>query len=308
LNNKPIFLRMVLDQGFYPDGIWTAPSDGALKRDVELALAAGFNSARLHEKVFEPRFHYWADRLGYLTWGEFPDWGGTHEFRDPEGLINLQNEWREAVMRDRNHPSIVAWTPFNETRGAAANDLEYYRQFVRRVYDQTHALDPTRPVNTTSGYVNVVTDIFTVHDYDQNPKKLAERYSTVDPANPQAAFVRYKELSVGYSGQPYVVDEYGGTFWLPSYTDQPDRHGPNRNRWGYGKTAEEVEQRVKELTDVLLNNPNIAGFTYTELYDIEQEVNGVYTYEREPKLNISRMREIFGAPAAIEQPSSNSAN
>ena len=300
LNNQPIFLRFVLDQGFYPDGIWTAPSDAALKADIEMSLAAGFNGARLHQKVFEERFHYWADKLGYLTWGEFADWGGAHSFANPQGVLNLEREWRDAVLRDRNHPSILAWTPLNETRGAAGNNYEAYSRSVRSLVALTRALDPTRPINDASGYVHVLTDIFTVHDYDQNVETFGERYAATDPEHPEKTFVRFPEMSVPYEGQPYVVDEYGGTFWTSDYTDQPEKASQGRNSWGYGKTARQVEDLVKALTDVLLENPNIAGYTYTQLTDVEQEVNGVYTYDRKPKFDIARLKTIFGAPAAIE--------
>ena len=306
LNNKPIFLRMVLDQGFYPDGIWTAPTDAALKNDIQLSIDAGFNSARLHQKVFEPRFHYWADKLGYLTWGEFPDWGnGVHNFTDREGLLNLEHEWRQEILRDRNHPSIVAWTPFNEKSGAATSDLLFYRSIIRNVYELTHAIDPTRPVNTTSGYINVVSDIFTVHDYNQNPVTFKERYSTVDPANPEKAYVVGPQAAMPYSGQPYVVDEFGGTGWLPSYTTTklPEGNSNPTGRFGigYGKTATEVLVIVKSLTDVLLENPNISGFTYCQLTDVEGEVNGVYFYDRKPKFDIKAFHDIIAAPAAIEK-------
>ena len=300
LNDKSIFMRFVLDQGFYPDGIWTAPSDAALKADIELSIAAGFNGARLHQKVFEERFHYWADRLGYLTWGEFADWGGAHGFANPQGVLNLEREWRDAVLRDRNHPSILAWTPLNETRGAAANNYEPYSRSVRSLYALTHALDPTRPLNTSSGYVHVVTDIFTVHDYDQNVETFRERYSTVAPDAGDEIFIRFPEISAPYEGQPYVVDEYGGTFWTEEYRNQPEKAGPGRNGWGYGKTARQVEDEIKALTDVLLAHPEIAGYVYTQLTDVEQEVNGVYTYDRRPKFDIGRLKTIFGAPAAIE--------
>ena len=306
LNNKPIFLRMVLDQGYYPDGAWTAPTDADLKNDIQLSIDAGFNSARLHQKVFEPRFHYWADKLGYLTWAEFSDWGGgVHNFKDTEGLINAMNEWREAVMRDRNHPSIVAWTPFNEKSGAAGNNLEFYRYIIKSFYDLTHALDPTRPVNTTSGYVNVISDIFTVHDYNQNAVTFKERYLSVDPKNPEKAYVVGPQAAVPYAGQPYVVDEYGGTGWLPDYvTSKPPEGTTNmmgRFAIGYGKTADQVLVIVKDLTDVLLQNPNISGFTYCQLTDVEGEVNGVYYYDRKPKFDIKKFHDIISAPAAIEQ-------
>lgn len=300
LNNKPIFLRLVLDQGFYPDGIWTAPSDRELKADIERSLAVGFNGARLHQKVFEERFHYWADRLGYLTWGEFADWGSAHSFGNPQGILNYQREWREVVMRDRNHPSIIAWTPFNETaRGARANP-EAHRRTLQEMYALTAALDPTRPINDSSGYVHVKTDIFTVHDYHQDPDVLKQRYAPVAPGAREKVYVNHASLSVPYEGQPYVVDEYGGTFWTKNYTDQPEKAGSGRGNWAYGKTAEMVEDQIEALTAVFLRHPHIAGFTYTQLYDIEQEVNGLYTYDRKPKFNLGRLKKIFGAPAAFE--------
>jgi beta-galactosidase/beta-glucuronidase len=299
LNNKPIFLRHVLDQGFYPDGIWTAPSDAALKADIELSLAAGFNGARLHQKVFEERFHYWADRLGYITWGEFCDWGGAHSFANPQGIHNHQCEWREVVERDWNHPSIVAWTPFNETSGAARNRFETHRRVVKETVDLTRALDPTRPVNDCSGYVHVETDIFTVHDYDQNPETFRQRYASVAP-NAKDVFIRYPKISASYDGQPYSVDEYGGTFWTKEHASK-ESAGTNRNQWGYGKTAEQVETLIGELTRVLTDHPHIAGYCYTQLTDVEQEVNGIYTYDRKSKFNNERLKKFFGAPAAIEK-------
>jgi beta-galactosidase/beta-glucuronidase len=301
LNNKPIFQRLVLDQGFYPNGIWTAPSDAALKADIEMSMAAGFNGARLHQKVFEERFHYWADKLGYLTWGEFADWGRVHSFGNPQGVLNLEREWRDVVLRDRNHPSIVAWTPLNETSGAARNNYKAYSRSVKSIVALTRAIDPTRPINDASGYVHVETDIFTVHDYDQNPDTFRERYATVSPDSPEDAFVRVRERSVPYEGQPYIVDEYGGTFWTKDYLNHPKKAGKGRNNWGYGKTRKQVEDRIKALTDILLNHPHIVGFTYTQLTDVEQEVNGVYTYDRKPKFDIKRLKSIFGAPAAVEK-------
>jgi len=301
LNNKPIFQRLVLDQGFYPNGIWTAPSDAALKADIEMSMAAGFNGARLHQKVFEERFHYWADKLGYLTWGEFADWGRVHSFGNPQGILNLEREWRDVVLRDRNHPSIVVWTPLNETSGAARNNYKAYSRSVKSIVALTRAIDPTRPINDASGYVHVETDIFTVHDYDQNPDTFRQRYAAVSPDSPEDAFVRVPERSVPYEGQPYIVDEYGGTFWTKDYLDHPEKAGKGRSSWGYGKTREQVEDRIKALTDILLNHPHIVGFTYTQLTDVEQEVNGVYTYDRKPKFDIKRLKSIFGAPAAVEK-------
>jgi len=298
LNNSPIFLRLVLDQGFYPEGIWTAPDDAALRADVERSMAVGFNGARLHQKVFEERFHYWADRLGYLTWGEFCDWG--LDFRQPEALHNHQREWREVVRRDLNHPSIVAWTPFNETSGGAASAPEAHRRALSEAYELTRVLDPTRPAHDTSGYVHVRTDIFTVHDYEQDPQSFRHRYASVSPGRPSEARVCNEDISVPYEGQPYVVDEYGGTWWVEGSGDQ----GTDREAtWGYGNrpgSIEEVYGRIEQLTAALTEHPEIAGYCYTQLTDVEQEQNGIYTYDRRDKFDPERLRRAFGAPAAIE--------
>jgi beta-galactosidase/beta-glucuronidase len=298
LNNRPIFLRLVLDQGFYPDGIWTAPDDAALRQDIELSMAAGFNGARLHQKVFEERFHYWADRLGYLTWGEYCDWG--MDFTQPQSVRNQQREWREIVMRDMNHPSILVWTPFNETAGQLRGDAEGHRQVVQETVDLTRGLDPARPVNDTSGYVHVCTDIFTVHDYDQDPDTFAQRYASVDPGRPDQARVCSPDESVPYSGQPYVVDEYGGTWWVEASDDGGTDRGAG---WGYGNrpgSIDEVYQRIQRLTAALTGHPHIAGFTYTQLTDVEQEQNGIYTFDRRPKFDTQRLRRAFGTAAAME--------
>lgn len=303
LNNEPIFLRLVLDQGYYPDGLWTAPSDEALKGDIELAKKVGFHGARLHEKVFEERFHYWADKLGYLTWGEFVDWGSEEfqSYTNHEAVRNLKREWTEVVKRDRNHPSIIAWTPLNETFRAAREDIENYRLMTRSIYDLTKTIDPTRPVNDASGYVHVITDIYSVHDYEQDPETFYNRYKDVSPDNPEEAWHpnQRRNLAEGYHGEPYIVDEYGGTFWTAEYADQKQRSN-NRRGWGYGKTADQVVDRIEALTEILLDNPNVAGYTYTQLTDIEHEVNGIYTYDRELKFDAERLEEIFQAPAAIE--------
>lgn len=298
LNGRPIFLRFVLDQGFYPDGVWTAPDDMALKQDIERAMAVGFNGARLHQKVFEERYHYWADRLGYLTWGEYCDWG--MDFSRPQSVRNQQREWREVVTRDANHPSIVAWTPFNETAGQVAGDAERHRQVVQETVDLTRALDPTRPVNDTSGYVHVDTDIFTVHDYDQDPETFRKQYAHVDPDCPDRVPVRSADVSAPYRGQPYVVDEYGGTWWA----EAAQRAGTDRGTsWGYGNrpaSIDEVYERIERLTRVLTSHPHIAGYTYTQLTDVEQEQNGLYTFDRRCKFSEERLKRAFSAPAAIE--------
>jgi len=286
LNGEPIFLRLVLDQGFYPDGIWTAPSDAALKRDIELATAAGFNGARLHQKTFEPRFHYWADRLGYLTWGEFPSWGAKPDH--PEAMRNFLAEWPAVVERDRNHPSIIAWTPFNETWARRhGGDEPAYLRTLEVVYALTRAIDPARPVVTASGGDFASQDIIAIHQYEQVPAKLAEnlanRCAHIEHTNIEAAVAASTD-------HPLVLDEFGGTRWNPNDT-------PDAASWGYGQdptTVEELYERIKGLADTVVDRPDWSGYCYTQLTDIEQEQNGIYFYDRSPKFDAERIREIFG--------------
>jgi len=284
LNNEPIYLRLVLDQGFYPDGIWTAPSDEALKHDIELSIRAGFNGARLHQKVFEERFHYWADKLGYLTWGESSSWG--IDLKEEVSARNFLAEWREIVTRDRNHPSIIAWTPFNETQDCG--DLRQHNRVHIDAYELTHDLDPTRPVNDASGYVHVKTDIWTVHTYEQDPEKLRAQL-TPDPV--RGVFRRFPEQEPEYAGQPYIVDEFGGIKWIPT----ADRQFAE-DSWGYGedpKTLEEFYTRLEALVNVVLGQEHIVGYCYTQLTDVEQEQNGIYNYDRSDKFDMERIAAVF---------------
>lgn len=288
INGKPVFQRLVLDQGYYPDGIYTAPSDEELRRDIERSMAMGFSGARLHQKIFEPRFLYWADRLGYLVWGEHASWG--LDITTPMGLMRFLPEWLEAVERDFNHPAIVGWCPFNETwdRNGTRQDDEV----LAIVYRTTKALDPTRPVIDTSGNYHVETDIFDIHDYEQDPAVFVPRY---EPAREDRGLhVTFPDRQ-RYGGQPYFVSEYGGIWWNPGQTDT--------KAWGYGKRPQseaEFLSRYEALTTALLRNPRICAFCYTQLYDIEQEVNGLYTYDRKPKFDPERIRRINEQPAAIE--------
>ncbi len=286
LNGRSVFQRLVLDQGFYPDGIYTAPTDEALKKDIELSMALGFNGARLHEKVFGERFLYHADKMGYMVWGEYPDWGLDHS--KPENLAPIMNEWMEVVKRDRNHPSIIGWCPRNETW-----DQDHRKQWdygVELLYRVTKMMDPTRPCIDASGNYHVKTDVFCLHDYSQDPAVLRERYMPladggcpIDPHGDRQT----------YAYEPVMISEYGGIAW--------DTSG---NGWGYGegpKTLEEFYERLQGLTDALLDNPALFGFCYTQLTNVEQEQNGLYTYDRQPKFDPDRLRAIFSRKAAIEE-------
>ena len=288
LNNQPVFQRLVLDQRFYPDGIYTAPTDEALRRDIELSQAVGFNGARLHQKVFEPRFLYWADKLGYIVWGEFPDWG--LDLRRPEAVNNFVSEWLEAVDRDFCHPAVVGWCPLNES---SPGSTRYVAPVIANLYHLTKAADPTRPVLDTSGYTHVCTDVYDCHNYNQNVEEFVAAFEPLKSS--EEVWRNYPDQDAAYEGQPYFVSEYGGIWWNPGQKDEQS--------WGYGQrpdSEQEFLERYRGLTEALLFHPKMCGFCYTQLYDIEQEVNGLYTYSREPKFNAAAIHRINTQKAAIE--------
>jgi beta-galactosidase/beta-glucuronidase len=204
INGEPVFQRLVLDQGFYPDGVCTAPSDEALKKDIELSMAMGFNGARLHQKVFEQRYLYWADRLGYLCWGEMASWGADPS--QPHTLGVFLKEWLEVVERDINAPCIVGWCPYNEVWGESNRGLRELT--LSTTCRATKAADPTRPVIDTSGGLHTETDVYDIHDYEQDPAVFAERYRPGAPLyDPFANRQRYD------GRKPMFVSEYGGIRW-----------------------------------------------------------------------------------------------
>ena len=288
INHRPVFQRLVLDQGFYPDGIYTAPTDEAIRRDIAIAMDMGFNGARMHQKVFDPRYLYWADRMGYLVWGEYPSWG--LDITTPQGLETFLPEWLEAVERDFNSPALVGWCPFNETwdrNGTRQDD-----NVLRIAWQMTRALDPTRPVIDASGNFHVRTDVFDIHDYEQDPRKFAARFEPMKHGG--APYVTFPDRQHS-DGQPYFVSEYGGIWWNPGQAGGP--------AWGYGdrpRSEAEFLRRYEGLTRALLENDGICAFCYTQLTDVEQEVNGLYTYDRRPKFDPERIRRINTRPAAIE--------
>ena len=292
LNNKPYYQRLVLDQGFYPDGIWTAPSDEALKHDIEMSKAVGFNGARLHQKVFEERYFYWADKLGYITWAEQASWG--LDVNNEEAVRNFLTEWADEVVRDRNHPSIVTWTPLNETWGA--RDGVYVR-FVNDLYNLTKAIDPTRPVNDASGDSHVKTDIWSVHDYTREYDRLVANHTFQAGVEPYRN-MRDKEWLAKYDGQPYMLDEFGGLGWIPKEE--------RSSSWGYGaqiESEDEFFQILEKEVDAIKACKHITGFCYTQITDVEQEKNGVYYYDRRPKFDAAKWKAIFEKiPSVIEDP------
>lgn len=303
INGKSVFQRLILDQGFYPDGIYTAPSDEALIQDIEMSMAMGFNGARPHEKIFEERYLYHCDRLGYIVWGEYPNWGLNHV--DPMSLYSILPEWLEELKRDYNHPAIVGWCPFNETWNKDGH--RQYDDVLRMTYRVTKAADPYRPCIDTSGNFHVETDIYDVHDYNQDPVTFKEHYDllmtqgTLYEMLDEPVYNMRKADCVNrqhYTGGPAFVSEFGGIRWADGENDES-----RRGSWGYGKNVldeAEFKSRFKGLVDALLDNHCMLGFCYTQLTDVEQEQNGLYTYDRVAKFPAEWVRSVVARKAAIE--------
>ncbi|MBQ9428425.1 MAG: beta-galactosidase [Clostridia bacterium] len=286
INDKPVYQRLILDQGFYPDGIYTAPTEEELIADITRSMDMGFNGARLHQKVFEPRFLYHCDRLGYIVWGEHANWGlDISRFESWRGFIP---EWQEIIERDFNHPAIIGWCPLNETQ------QNQNRDFVKMLADMTRSYDPDRLYIDASGWTHQdnLTDILDIHDYEQKPEVFREHYLPLEKGEP-VVFPHYKE-----GGRPTFMSEFGGIWWDPK--------NPERG-WGYGGVAgrpqseEEFIERYRGLVTAMLENKAISAFCYTQLTDVEQEVNGLYTYDRHPKFPVDVIRAINTQKAAIEE-------
>ena len=311
LNGVPVFQRLVLDQGYYPESLMTAPDDAALVRDIELSLAAGFNGARLHQKVFEERFLFHADRLGYLVWGEFGDWGagvGRDAETGQQPTASFVTQWTEALARDYNHPSIVGWCPLNETQQVVTDEIRQLDDVTLAMYQATKLADPTRPVVDASGYSHRVSDadVYDSHNYEQDPATFGRMMDGLERNEPYVNVHHDgRAISVPYAGQPYFCSEFGGIWWDPiaaaaaAGTDRAES-------WGYGqrpRDEEELQERFAGLVGVLLANPRMFGYCYTQLTDVFQEQNGIYRFDRSEKLDVARIREAQLRTAAIERPS-----
>ncbi len=305
LNGKPLFQRLVLDQGYWPDGVMTAPSDEALEQDIRIAMEAGFNGARLHQKVVEDRFLYHADRLGYLVWGEFGDWGirtgerGLAEAARHQPAAAMLAQWLEVLRRDVNHPSIVGWCPLNEVREVRRDRMDVYDDLTRGLVDATHLADPTRPVLEASGYAHrsPATDVWDSHDYTQDPAELRERHAATGEGRPYVNVHYGESMSQPYGGQPVMVSEFGGIWWNPGAPE-------GDASWGYGdrpQSEAEFYERFEGLTGALLETPGLFGYCYTQLTDVYQEQNGVVRFDRSRKLDLARLRAAQQRPAAAER-------
>lgn len=294
LNGKSVFQRLVLDQGYYPDGLYTAPCVEAMRKDIELGLSLGFNGARLHQKVFEQRFLYECDRAGYMVWGEYASWGVRYE--DLDALGQLISEWRETVEQHFNHPSIVTWCPLNE----AWENLEDKGRvrdirFPETLYAVTKLLDPTRPcVDVSGGYHGRFTDLFDFHCY-HSPEEISEYIKAIEERDElimDTVYAAKPEKDTVYDGTlPLSASEYGGVAYVAE------------GGWGY-RTKHSEKDFVKdyvEMTEQFLDCGKISGFCYTQLYDVQQEQNGLFTYDRKPKLSVAAMQKIAECNRSVAQ-------
>lgn len=285
LNGQPYYLRLVLDQGYWSESLMTAPSDEALRRDVELVKQMGFNGVRKHQKVEDPRFLYWADVLGLLVWEEMPS---AYRFT-PKAVERMMKEWPEVIKRDASHPCIVVWVPFNESWGVPdLTATPAHRNYVQALYHLTKALDSTRPVVGNDGWESTATDILAIHDYDNNPAQLANRYGPEvklsDLFDRQRPGGRVLTLD-GYphQGQPIMLTEFGGIAY-----GKPEDY----SIWGYVRSAEvtELQARYTALLRAVNRIELFSGFCYTQLTDTFQEANGLLYADRTPKFPIEAIR------------------
>jgi beta-galactosidase/beta-glucuronidase len=295
LNGRPYYLRLVLDQGYWPETGMTAPDDRALQRDVELVKAMGFNGVRKHQKIEDPRFLYWADRLGILVWEEMPS---AYRFTK-RSIQRVTREWMEAVRRDYSHPSIIAWVPFNESWGVPnLPDNLAERNWVRSLYHLTKTLDPNRPVNGNDGWESVATDIIGIHDYDGNPERIARRYHADDvlprllkQERPGGRLLVLEEHAHGEL--PVMLTEFGGI-----------SASKEKGTWGYSRaeSGADLAERYQELLTVVNSLPLFSGFCYTQFADTYQEANGLLEADRTPKFPLEEIAAATRGEAAPRRP------
>ena len=283
LNGRPYPLRMILDQGYWPESGLTPPDDDALRIDVELVKQMGFNGVRKHQKIEDPRFLYWADKLGLLVWEEMPS---AYRFTK-NSIERLAREWIEVIDRDYSHPSIVAWVPFNESWGVPdLPDSPAQRHYVQALYHLTKTLDPTRPVIGNDGWESVATDIIGIHDYEGEPERLVRRYGMDEGAR---LFKRERpggrllvlDPSAIPTNQPIMLTEFGGLAYSPK----------TQGVWGYTQcdTMEEFALLYAEIMNAARSLPLLAGFCYTQFADTYQEANGLLYADRTPKFPVEEI-------------------
>lgn len=289
LNNRPYYQKLVLDQGYWPEGLLTAPTDEDFKKDIELTKEMGFNGCRKHQKVEDPRFLYWADKLGFLVWGEC----AASPYYSETAAARLTKEWVEIVERDYNHPSIVTWVPVNESWGVPTIRTNKQQQnHSLALYHLIHSLDATRLVISNDGWELTKTDICAIHNYNHGRKEETAKYeyykeslATKDQMlKSQPAHRGIYANGFSHEGEPILLTEFGGIGF---------KVGEDAG-WGYTsvKTEEEFVEDYRRIMEAVYASKILHGYCYTQLTDVEQEINGLLTYNREPKCDLKKIREI----------------
>ncbi|MEA2734202.1 MAG: hypothetical protein QOE14_653, partial [Humisphaera sp.] len=286
LNGRMVDLKLVLDQGYWRESGLTAPSDAALRRDVELVKELGFNGVRKHQKIEDPRFLYWADKLGLMVWEEMPS---PYRFSQ-QAIERLTREWLAAMARDISHPCIICWVPFNESWGMPdLPNVAAQREFLRGVYHLTKSFDPNRPVIGNDGWEMVTTDIVAIHDYERVPANISKRYAR--DAETLADLFKYerpghKQLLLEgcpYENRPIMLTEFGGIAYSKD----------TKHTWGYKRAAtpREFGKQYGDLLAAVRAMPLFSGFCYTQFTDTYQEANGLLYMDRTPKVPIKEIRK-----------------
>lgn len=286
LNGSAFYQRLILDQGYWPESILTPPSDEAIQKDILLTKKMGFNGARKHQKIEDPRYYYWADRLGLVVWGELPS---AYQFND-NAVEASARELVRFVERDYNHPCIVTWVPVNESWGVReVLDNAQQQDYCRMLTYLVRSLDPVRLVSSNDGWEQVSeTDICAIHDYALFPETV-QKYDDMEEIC--SGYSESRQLFAAdneYQGQPVILTEYGGIAF-----EKEEEEG-----WGYYRKVrneEEFIQRLQPITEFLIRSGKFSGFCYTQLTDVMQEVNGLLHEDRTPKVSVEKLKEIFGA-------------
>lgn len=289
LNNQPYYLKMVLDQGYWPEGLLTAPSDESFIRDIQMAKEMGFNGCRKHQKIEDPRFLYWADKLGFLVWGEMP---AAHAYTG-EAVTRVMNEFSDEIKRDYNHPCIIAWVPINESWGVpniAHSPCQQSHSL--SLYHLAKSLDPTRLVIANDGWETTHSDICGIHNYAHGNPSETEKFAKYREVLSNLSNILYHihgraVYADGFShrGEPVMLSEFGG---ISIKTDD------NTAGWGYTSVSDgsALLQEYRRIIDAIRLSTALSGFCYTQLTDVEQETNGLLTYDRKPKCDLSQIRKI----------------
>lgn len=284
LNNAPIYQKLLLDQGYWTDTMLTPPSDEALLEDIDKTIAMGFNGVRKHQKLEDERFLYWCDKKGLIVWSEM---AATYEFSD-EAVDNFTREWLDVMQQHYNHPSIITWVPFNESWGVPKIKTEEKQQaFTQGIYYLSKAIDNERPIIVNDGWEHTISDIIALHDYEESGKVFKERYQNADDIlgnrvshnGDKYAFADGFE----YNGQPVMITEYGGIAFNED------------SGWGYGnqvETEEEFLDRYQKITDSIKQIPYISGYCYTQITDVQQEINGLLNEDRTPKIALEKIKKV----------------